>query len=68
MRTPRCKEKKQRKADLERVNQTFGWSFMQRAELASRTDVLVTNLSKAEMAEVMGSIDNLDSVLLSSLV
>lgn len=43
---------------------------MQRAELplASRTDVLVTNLSKAEMAEVMGSIDNLDSVLLGSLV
>lgn len=36
--------------------------------LASRTDVLVTNLSKAEVAEVMGSMDNLDSVLLSSLV
>lgn len=61
---------KQREADLKRVSQTFGWSFMHRVELplVSRTDVLVTNLSKAEMAEVMGSIDHLDSVLLSSLV
>lgn len=57
---------KQREADLERVSQTFEWSFMHSAELplASRTDVLVTNLSKAEVAEVMGSMDHLDSVLL----
>lgn len=64
------RREKQHKEDLEQVNQTFGWSFVHRVELplASRTNVLITNPSKAEMAEVMGSIDNLDSVLLRSLV